>query len=262
MVSMFGVKLTLAQFIQPILIYFVLQTRSKAAVWTTSLITLMALRPNFGLPLGPIVVQYLLSVGNHEILIAFYTFWSWTNLRCISYSLDMIDGESSGNLFDLTSYVFYPPILLSGPVIIYRIYHKGVRGWATKAPSFKHLTFQLNSEYRSWTFRRCFEFVARLAKYFGYYMVCSWSRQVLYHGGLKRNADLLSVLDFWSLLGVGSMSVSSFYLLYVFTYGVPLLFAKEDGIRGIEHPRCVWSIHLYSDMWRLFDTGLYQFLKL
>jgi len=37
-------------------------------------------------------------------------------------------------------------------------------------------------------------------------------------------------------------------------------FLDSDGIKAPSAPKCVARIHLYSDMWRYFDNGLYKFI--
>jgi len=37
--------------------------------------------------------------------------------------------------------------------------------------------------------------------------------------------------------------------------------AKLDGVAAPPHPKCIGRIHLYSDMWRHFDNGLYLFMQ-
>jgi hypothetical protein len=51
-----------------------------------------------------------------------------------------------------------------------------------------------------------------------------------------------------------------FHMKYVFFYGLPRAFIQADNIKTPSHPKCIARIHLYSDMWRYFDTGLYKFM--
>ena len=44
-------------------------------------------------------------------------------------------------------------------------------------------------------------------------------------------------------------------------YGVSSHFARMDGVEAPGHPACIARIHLYSDMWRYFDAGLYEFMR-
>jgi hypothetical protein len=52
-----------------------------------------------------------------------------------------------------------------------------------------------------------------------------------------------------------------FHLKYTIIFGLPSLFAKLDGMTPPEPPICISRVSNYSDMWRYFDRGLYNFLK-
>lgn len=51
-----------------------------------------------------------------------------------------------------------------------------------------------------------------------------------------------------------------FHLKYVISYGTTTSFARLDNIEPPPTPRCIARIHVYSQMWRYFDVGLYRFL--
>ena len=85
---------------------------------------------------------------------------------------------------------------------------------------------------------------------------------LFYQASLKYYTAILNDFDAWTLSGLGFATGSFFHLKYVIFYGIPGVFAKEDGISNApDHPKCIARIHLYSDMWRYFDVGLYDFLK-
>lgn len=52
-----------------------------------------------------------------------------------------------------------------------------------------------------------------------------------------------------------------FFLKYVVIFGVPSFFALVDGMQPPGPPICISRVSKYSQMWRYFDQGLYQFLK-
>lgn len=64
----------------------------------------------------------------------------------------------------------------------------------------------------------------------------------------------------FGLHAIGYFMGQFFYLYYVITYGLGIAFAKYDGLNPPSAPRCVGRIHFYSDMWKYFDEGLYEFL--
>lgn len=48
---------------------------------------------------------------------------------------------------------------------------------------------------------------------------------------------------------------------YIVFYGIPSIFNKIVGIETTPLPRCIALIHTNSEMWKYFDTGIYEFIK-
>ena len=48
---------------------------------------------------------------------------------------------------------------------------------------------------------------------------------------------------------------------YIVFYGVPKISSEIFGIRTTPLPQCVALIHTNSEMWKFFDTGMYEFIK-
>ena len=65
----------------------------------------------------------------------------------------------------------------------------------------------------------------------------------------------------WALCGMGYAMGQFFHLKYVVMYGMSSHLARTDGVQAPGHPACIARVHLYSDMWRYFDTGLYEFMR-
>ena len=62
------------------------------------------------------------------------------------------------------------------------------------------------------------------------------------------------------MYGIGFGMGQFFFLKYIVVYGLALTWTKAEGYNVPQSPRCVACICLYSDMWRLFDEGLYLFI--
>ena len=74
-------------------------------------------------------------------------------------------------------------------------------------------------------------------------------------------AEIVSQLPLWALCGMGYAMGQFFQLKYVVMYGMSSHLARLDGVEAPGHPACIGRIHLYSDMWRYFDSGLYEFMR-
>lgn len=68
-------------------------------------------------------------------------------------------------------------------------------------------------------------------------------------------------LGAWAHYGMGYSMGVMFQMKYVITYGLSCTVARAEQIQTPNHPKCIGRIHLYSDMWRHFDQGLYFFLR-
>ena len=72
---------------------------------------------------------------------------------------------------------------------------------------------------------------------------------------------LVRGLDVWSASGLGYCLGQFFMIKYVVMYGLPSRLAALDQVEAPPPPKCIGRIHLYSQMWRDFDRGLYNFMR-
>lgn len=68
-------------------------------------------------------------------------------------------------------------------------------------------------------------------------------------------------LGAWAHYGFGYGMGVMFQMKYIVTYGLSCTLARAEQMQTPKHPKCIGRIHLYSDMWRHFDQGLYFFLR-
>ena len=52
-----------------------------------------------------------------------------------------------------------------------------------------------------------------------------------------------------------------FHVKYVGIYGIAGHLARLDGVEAPSHPACGGRIHLFSDTWKYFDPGFYEFIR-
>lgn len=67
-------------------------------------------------------------------------------------------------------------------------------------------------------------------------------------------------LNPWALYGLGYCMGQFFLNKYVVIYGICNTLCNLDNVKAPPPPKCIARIHLYSDMWKHFDRGLYKFL--
>lgn len=63
-----------------------------------------------------------------------------------------------------------------------------------------------------------------------------------------------------ALCGSGLWMGVQFHVKYVISYGTSGAYAVLDNIDVPPIPRCIARVHVYSQMWRYFDVGLYRFI--
>lgn len=179
-----------------------------------------------------------LDVNNNyqDLIIAAH----WTVLRCISYN---IDEEDKSNIVDSLAYCLYLPLFFCGPFIRFNsvstIYKKNSTVSRTKR--LCRLFLQL-CRFSFWLFftEICLHFI--------------YVNATIFHRDFVKNLDHLS------LYGYGYTMGQFFHLKYVVMYGISTTLAEFENVKVPKTPRCIGRVHLYSNMWRYFDPGLYTFL--
>ncbi|KAL3071959.1 hypothetical protein niasHT_035829 [Heterodera trifolii] len=73
--------------------------------------------------------------------------------------------------------------------------------------------------------------------------------------------SLLEHLNHYEVASIAYVVGHLFHLKYFLIFGIPSLFASFDGFHSPGAPICVARVAKYSQMWRYFDRGLYNFLK-
>nr|CAH7744137.1 unnamed protein product [Callosobruchus chinensis] len=76
----------------------------------------------------------------------------------------------------------------------------------------------------------------------------------------KFSLKFVEKLDNWSFYGFGYAMGQHFHIKYIVIYGLSTTLASFENVIVPNLPRCIGRIHLYSDMWKYFDAGLYKFL--
>ncbi len=121
--------------------------------------------------------------------------------------------------------------------------------------------FKINKPFKPWTRKQLVDFVVLILRYLFWYGITEWLLHYFYVSALSANPTLVAKMDLWTLAGLVFCFGQFFCLKYVFYYGISRPFVIADGIEPPNHPKCIARIHLYSDMWRYFDEGLYKFIR-
>jgi len=253
----FGLGVAFSMLIHPAIYFVSYLTGLKIVVWAASLGTLLSLNglggPFFTFMSALIHSKHIHSEEGRNVQYMCHVTWAWINARCLSFCLDKIDGvvkdpdnSKLDDFIDMVCHSLYLPSAVSGPIIVYRKFHKGMR-----------------SDYRPWTMERLSNFVMQICRYAFWWFFIELSLHFFHQNAFKYSPHLIEQQDTWTVAGVGLAVSHFFHLKYVIFYGLPFVLAFHDGIEEApRHPCCVARIYSYRDMWRFFDAGLYDCLIL
>ncbi|KAL5277278.1 HHAT family protein [Megaselia abdita] len=179
------------------------------------------------------------SYLNYEQYYEVYNIFSWSVLKCLSFSLDTTSKRK--DWLNFLGYTLYFPTIIFGPFFLYKRYSDD-----KMYNSLKERTTNLIKE---------------LVKLFLIMGAVHMSLSFLYINYMQIDFDAVLLLrNQFGLYGFGYFMGQYFHLHYYITYGTGLAFGKFDDIKTPPKPQCVGRIYFYSDMWKFFDPGLYEFL--
>lgn len=75
------------------------------------------------------------------------------------------------------------------------------------------------------------------------------------------HAELLENASFYLTAGTLIIKGIFFAVKYIVFYGIPTFVNRLVGMKTTPLPRCVFMIHTNGELWKYFDTGLYEFIK-
>lgn len=226
-VSMFG-----AQFFQ-----------KKLLCWAVGIFCLVAINIY---PFSQIL-EYVVPMYTDEAYMLSVVF-AWTNIRSLSYSLHRCDSPSRVSVAEdfvtFVGFCFYMPLLFTGPLMM-----------------FDEFEQQLHQNRPEWTAKRAGIIFINIIRYIVWYFINEAIIHYIFVSALFTHTHLVMQLSGFGMAGM-AYAISQFFMTkYAVLYGLPGVIAQIESFRPPEKPKCISRIHLYSDMWRYFDRGLYAFLK-
>ncbi|PBC25672.1 Protein-cysteine N-palmitoyltransferase Rasp [Apis cerana cerana] len=177
----------------------------------------------------------------------------WIQLRSISYCIDNIKSHLENNCNNMLffvqnflyklAYCLYLPTLSLGPLILY---HEFINSVIETSQFLKFANFR--------------NFIFNLIRYTFWIFFANFFLHFLYFNAIQYHPEIIKSLNPWALYGLGYCMGQFFLIKYVVVYGLNHTLCAIDNVRAPPQPKCVARIHLYSDMWKYFDQGLYKFL--
>lgn len=243
---MYNIQFLLMMYVQTLISFIVSNiSRGRLQIWVLASFWLVILNylkfeSNFK------VLAQILNVEEakiHDFLVIF----AWCLLKNISFNMERSDAhdkfDSKFNFINCLGYVFYFPTFFCGPHVIYSRYADMLDKVEDIKPSMQR--------YKS--------FILNLLRFTFWFLLTEFSLHFFYFNSIVLNLDL-RLLNSLAFFGVGYLMGQFFCNKYIIHYGVPITFGQLDGIDMPKTPRCICRVHKYSDMWKWFDHGLYEFL--
>ncbi|KRX80190.1 Serine/threonine-protein phosphatase 4 regulatory subunit 4 [Trichinella sp. T6] len=208
--------------------------RSKLAVWTITLGILY------------VAVEGIVDFAADQDAFKSISFIGYKMLQCLSFCLDLIDNQPVcehffDGFFKLAWYILYLPYQLS-LIVIYKRFQPDME--------------RRNS--RDMNLSRTLLFGIRILFW---YCFTELLLHHLYFEAISMNVELLTSMPLDTLCCIGALIGQFFHLKYVVIFGFPAFFAKLDKMTPPNGPICISRVTLYSNIWRHFDRGLYEFFK-
>lgn len=176
---------------------------------------------------------------NYDQYYEVYNIFSWSVLKCLSFALDTTSKRKDLHIF--LGYTLYFPTIIFGPFFLFKRY-------------VEHTPHHSLPE-------RMTHLVKELLKLIMILAAVHLSLSFLYISYMEIDFDaVLALRNQFGLYGFGYFMGQYFHLHYYITYGTGLAFGRFDEINTPPKPQCVGRIYFYSDMWKFFDPGLYEFL--
>ncbi|XP_071637796.1 protein-cysteine N-palmitoyltransferase Rasp isoform X11 [Temnothorax longispinosus] len=236
-----GTLSMLCAILQPSFLHILTHICSKNTAWTIHILYLFVIHI-LKTPNGTFQSWLGITDEKHYILTLLMC---WIHLRSISHNMDSIDDQfsNSNNFIQKLAYCLYLPTLFLGPLILY---HEFVES--------------INQPHEYWNYQRLLTFILNLVRYMFWLYVTELLLHFIYTNAIQYHSQVVQNLNSWALYGLGYCMGQFFFNKYVVIYGTCSSLCYLDNIKAPSQPKCIARIHLYSDMWKHFDRGLYKFL--
>jgi len=242
-----GILPTLYIFLQIVVLWAAYLTNNSKIVWFVAISYILCLNV---FPLRT-MKEYLFQTHASQLYEGYLTsvLLAWINARCVSFSLDRIWGNVEKEsllqgLLMLVAFCFYLPLGIMGPLVTSKTFKQ----------SFSSPSSPVDKS-------RLKDIITQVLRYTIWFCVTDISLYFLFQQAFTLKPQLVKSLNLWTLCGMGYFMGQFFQLKYVVMYGWSSFLARQDNVSAPPHPKCIGRIHLYSDMWRHFDNGLYIFMQ-
>lgn len=243
--------------------YLLMSFRSRTVLWTYAALWLFIINYCKSHSVQEQIKDY---VGlDDEQVYEIINMLCWNLLKLLSVSLENIDEPTDTEATTFYGYVLYFPNMTLGPIVVFRRY--------------KAMLYDREAGLKAGIVSRWFKLLKRFICLGFWLLLTDFALHYIYLANLQHNIkvwigipsifvhynfllffQIVLMLNSWSLYAFGYLMGQFFHNKYVIWYGISLALAQFDGMETPGLPKCIGRIHLYSEMWKYFDQGLYEFL--
>ncbi|XP_070521933.1 protein-cysteine N-palmitoyltransferase Rasp isoform X2 [Cardiocondyla obscurior] len=132
--------------------------------------------------------------------------------------------------------------------------------WVGKKRDISDQEWLINQQHQYWNCQRFITFTLQLVRYMFWLYLTELILHFIYINAMQYHLQVVQNLNSWALYGLGYCMGQFFFNKYFVIYGTCSNLCYLDNIKAPSQPKCIARVHLYSDMWKYFDRGLYKFL--
>ena len=228
----------------PSIMFTIHLTRNRQLVWVAWWLILLLFNAE---PVTNSLQQLMSTVQEGDYKVSVMV--AWIILRSLSFCLETCDSDPDNKvpvvsqILTLFSYCLYLPLIFIGPYMPYPDFIKG-----------------LNAPYIPWTKTRIFKLMLQFARFFWWYSVANFLTYHFYGHAFHWSPNIVLRMNSWTLAGFIYYLIIFFIIKYVVLYGFPGVLASIEGYEAPHPPKCVLILCRFSQLWRNFDAGLYNFM--
>lgn len=171
---------------------------------------------------------------------------------CIHLTRNKVTSLNEAMFIRYMQYLLYPPYT-SMLIVIYEDFDKQMADVEQQQEITKGMLPSSFSRELIWKFARL------VMWYFAFEFVLHF---IYVHSFFNVPFSPFNRFSNYELAATAYVHGQMFFWKYVIIFGVPSWFALVDGMTPPKPPICISRVSRYSRMWRYFDRGLYQFLKI
>lgn len=150
------------------------------------------------------------------------------------------------SFLDFTSYCMYFPVIIYGPILTFDQFHLRRKAFFRSKGKIIHSVQNI---------------VISAIRIVFWFCALELLAHFMYPNSMALNIPVVFRLSTGGMIGFIMWQSLYFLMKYICFFGVGSLACKLEGLEPPPSPRCTATLYRYTDVWKYFDTGYYNFIK-